>query len=152
MYDYPGFIQKGKLWKTNCQIAGWYRILFGLYFDYLNFILLYKSDNRQYNTMVCWVDGKNDSLTKCLMFQVLFFFIISCKFLCKNCFNFFFYNFTKIKSFECPKSIRNYEKKKCLEHQTLGQWVVCSIDPASQRITLKIVGFIYRMELLSGEQ
>ena len=28
-------------------------------------------------------------------------------------------NFTKIKSFECPKSIRNYEKKY-LEHQMLG--------------------------------
>ena len=26
----------------------------------------------------------------------------------------------KIKSFECPKSIRNYEKKKYLERQTLG--------------------------------
>ena len=41
-----------------------------------------------------------------------FFFIISCKILCKNCFNLFSYNFTKIKikSFEGPKSIRNYKK------------------------------------------
>ena len=46
------------------------------------------------------------------MFQVLFFFIISCKILCKNCFNLFSYNFTKIKikSFECPKSIRIMKK------------------------------------------
>ena len=83
------------------------------------------------------------------MFQVLFFFIISCKILCKNNFNlfvfyyFFFYKFTKIeiKSLKCPKSIRNYEINKCLEHQTLGKWVVCPIDPATQRIILKIVGF-----------
>jgi hypothetical protein len=40
------------------------------------------------------------------------FFIISCKILSKNRFNLFSYNFTKIKikSFECPNSIRNYEK------------------------------------------
>ena len=40
-----------------------------------------------------------------------FLFIIFCKILCKNLFNLFFYNFTKIKSFECPKSIRSNEKK-----------------------------------------
>ena len=50
------------------------------------------------------------------LFQVLFFFfIISCKILCKKGFNLFFlffYKFTKIEinSFECPKSLRNYEK------------------------------------------
>ena len=31
--------------------------------------------------------------------------------------------------------------KKCLEHQTLGQWVICSSNPATQHIILKIVGF-----------
>ena len=41
-----------------------------------------------------------------------FFFIISCQFFCKNHFNLFSYLIKmKIKSFECPKSIRNYEKK-----------------------------------------
>ena len=49
--------------------------------------------------------------------SIIFFFMISCKILCKNGFNVFFnffYEFTKIKtkSFECPKSIRNYEKNK----------------------------------------
>ena len=29
-----------------------------------------------------------------------------------------------------------------MEHQTLCRWVVCPIDPASQRIILKIVGFL----------
>ena len=46
-----------------------------------------------FNIVICWVAGTNDSSTKCLMFQVIFFFTI------------------KIKSFECPKSIRNNEKK-----------------------------------------
>ena len=32
-----------------------------------------KSDNLQYNTPGRWVDGPNDSSTKRLMFQVLFF-------------------------------------------------------------------------------
>ena len=30
-----------------------------------------KSDNLQCNTLGCWVDGRNDSSTKCLMFQAL---------------------------------------------------------------------------------
>ena len=42
------------------------------------FVLWYgaiiKSDNLQYNTLARWVDGTNDSLTKHLMFQALFFF------------------------------------------------------------------------------
>ena len=55
-----------------------------------------KSDNLQYNTLVCWVAGMNDSSTKCLMFQVLFFFMTSCKILCKNCFNLFSYFFISL--------------------------------------------------------
>jgi hypothetical protein len=67
-----------------------------------------------------------------------YFFIKSCKILCKNSFNFFLYKNTKmkIKSFECLKSTRNYEKKY-LERQMLGRRVVC---PANQRIILWIVG------------
>ena len=33
-----------------------------------------KCVNLQYNMLVRWADGTNDSLTKCLMFQVSFFF------------------------------------------------------------------------------
>ena len=69
-----------------------------------------KSDNLQYNTLVRWFSGTKDSSSKCLKFQVLFFFMI----FCKNCFNSFsyFFQFTKIKikSFGCPKSTRNYQK------------------------------------------
>ena len=89
---------------------------------------LLKSDNLQNNTLGRWVNGTND-----LMFQVLFFFIISWEILFKNCFNLFFifsYKSTKIriKSFECPKSLRDY-KKIILEHQTLGRRVICSREP-----------------------
>ena len=73
----------------------------------------HKSDNLQYITLVCCFAGTNESSSKRLMFQVLFiFFIISCKIRCKNGFNLFFYEFTKIKikSFECPKSRRNYNE------------------------------------------
>ena len=42
----------------------------------------------------------------------------------------------KIKSFECPKSIKKYEKKKYLKHQMLVQQVVCPIGQANQYIIL----------------
>ena len=46
-----------------------------------------KSNNLQYNTLGHWVDGTIVSSTKRLVFQVFFFFIISCKILFKNPFN-----------------------------------------------------------------
>ena len=69
-------------------------------------LIMQKYDNLQYNTLGCWVAG---TIVKHLMFQVLFFYIISCKILCKTPFNLYFYFFIhnfiemKIKSFECPK-------------------------------------------------
>ena len=74
------------------------------------------SVNLQYKMLVRLVNGTNDSSTKRLMFQALIFVIKSCKKFCKNPFNLlytFFYKITKmkIKSFECSKSIRNYETK-----------------------------------------
>ena len=53
-------------------------------------------------------------------------------------FQFFFFNKItkmKIKSFECPKSIKNHEKQY-LERQTLDRQVVCPFGPANQRIIL----------------
>ena len=41
----------------------------------------------------------------------------------------------KIKSLECPTSVRNYEKKY-LESQRVGELVVCPIGPANQHIIL----------------
>ena len=82
--------------------------------------------------IIHWVAGTNDSSTKRLTFQALFFPIISFKILCKNCFHFFsyfsFYNFTKIKvkSFESPKSIRNYERKIMLG--TSDAWLMSRLS------------------------
>ena len=73
--------------------------------------------NLQYDTLVRWADGTNDSLTKHLMFQALFCFHKILQNSLQKPFQFiFFYKITKmkIKSFECPKSIRNNEKKKIL--------------------------------------
>ena len=51
--------------------------------------------------------GTKDSSTK----RIIFSFTIPCKILFKNYFHLFYYFFIiKIKSFECPKSIRNNEK------------------------------------------
>ena len=63
------------------------------------------------------------------MFQVFFFYIKSWNILCKNPFNFFFYKITKmkIKSFECSKSIKNYEKK------ILGMSEACLMSRFSHR-------------------
>ena len=77
---------------------------------------LLKSDNLQYNTLGRWVDGPNNSSTKRLMFQVSFFFHKILQNSLQKPFQFiflFFYKITKmkIKSFECQKYIRNYEKK-----------------------------------------
>ena len=107
-----------------------------------------KSDNLHFNTLGRWFIGTNDSSTKCLMFQVHIIFFH--KFLhtsLQKSFQFifiFFYNFTKIKikTFMYPKSVRNHGKKWCLEHHTLGHWVIPPIDPACQRIILKIVGIL----------
>ena len=56
-----------------------------------------KSVNLQYNTLVRWADGTNDSSTKCLMFQVciIIFFIKSCKILGKNPSIYFFMKLQK---------------------------------------------------------
>ena len=67
--------------------------------------------NLTISNLIRWVDGMIVSLTKSLMFQVLLFFIISCKILCKNPFSLFFYSYKiteiKINSFEFPKSIKS---------------------------------------------
>ena len=74
-----------------------------------------KSNNLQYNMLVRWFAGTNDLSTKRLMFQVLSFFHNFLQNSLQKLFQFIFlwiYEFTKIriKSFECPKSIRNYKK------------------------------------------
>ena len=97
-----------------------------------------KSVNLQYNTLVHWTDGTNNSSTKRLMFQVLSFFIKSCKSLSKNPFNSsfnFFHRITKIKikSFEFPKSIKNYKKNNT---RNVRHLVSESFVPSAQRTSI----------------
>ena len=75
------------------------------------------------------------------MFQALFFFHNFLQNSLQNFFLNFFYNFTQIKtkSFEGPKSIRNYEKNNAWNIRRL---VDESFVPLTQRIILKIVGFL----------
>ena len=42
----------------------------------------------------------------------------------------------KIETIFAKNFERNYEKKKYLEHQTLGRRVICPSKPANQRIIL----------------
>ena len=60
---------------------------------------LYKYNNLQYNMQV---NGPNHSSTNCLMCQELFLF--------HNFFVSIYFFIIKIKSFECPKPTRNYER------------------------------------------
>ena len=55
-----------------------------------------KSVNLQYNTLVCWADGTNDSSTKRLMFQVSFFFHKILQNSLQKPFQFFFFFLIKL--------------------------------------------------------
>ena len=48
-------------------------------------------------TLVRWIDRRIVSLTKCLIFYALLFFVICCKILCKNPVNLFFHHPTTLK-------------------------------------------------------
>ena len=75
----------------------------------------FKSVNLEYNTLVCWANGTKVLSTKRLMFQELFFFHKILQISLQKPFQFFFsflYKITKMKmkSFECPKSIKSINK------------------------------------------
>ena len=73
-----------------------------------------KSVNLQYNMLVNWANRTNDSLIVwCSNYYYYFFFWIkNSQFFAKTLSIYSFYKITKLKimSFECHKSIRNYEK------------------------------------------
>ena len=69
-----------------------------------------------------------------LCFKHYFFFIISCRILCKNGSIYFFISlYKKIKSFECPKSIKNCEKNNA---QNIRRLVCESFDPTTQQASV----------------
>ena len=74
------------------------------------------------------------------MFQVSFFSSLLAKFFAKIDFNFFIFFIIKIKSFEFPKSTRNYEKNDAWNIRRL---VDESFVPSTQRIILNIVRFLF---------
>ena len=96
-----------------------------------------KSDNLQYNALVWWFTWRNDLLTKCQMFQALFFYNFLWTWGTQNClFSFFFCKFTNNKKInwnnfkkDFARNCENYE----LEHQTL---VDESFVPASQQTSI----------------
>ena len=77
--------------------------------------LLNKVYSFEIETIKFWQCGRNCATCvpiMCLMFQVLFCFFI--KFFAKTLSIYLFYTKMKIKSYECPKFIRNYGRKKVL--------------------------------------
>ena len=74
-----------------------------------------KSVNFQYDMLGCLDYWTNELSTKCLMFPKMFFFHDFQQNSLQKSFQFillFFYKITKIKikSFQCPKTIRNYKR------------------------------------------
>ena len=100
-----------------------------------HFLKKLKSVNLQYNQLVLWADGTNNSSTKHVP-SIIFHKILQ-KYLQKPLqFIFLFlYKITKmkIKSFEFPKSIRNYEKKDTWNIRCL---VDKSFVPSAQRTSV----------------
>ena len=88
-----------------------------------------KSDNLQYNTLGRWDKRLIDQVSDVP------------NIICINCSNFFMK--MKIKSFECPKSIRNYEKKNNAWNirRLVDESFVLSTQQPSV-LLLKIVGFL----------
>ena len=114
-----------KLWFCAKKSSLAFKVQF-VYFEFLqenvlgrNGELLFTTRNLTIFNIIRWLAGSMGRTThrpSVWCSKYYFFFIISCKILCKKSFQFiflFFYNFTKIKikSFKCPKSIRNYEKQ-----------------------------------------
>ena len=102
-----------------------------------------KSENIQYNMLGCWVDWTIISFTKRLMSKYYFFFH---KILCKNPFN-FFYNFTKIKIKSLGALSPSQQTTVLFSIYQNNAWTIRrlanqTIDPVTQLIILKIIGFV----------
>ena len=82
-----------------------------------------KSVNLKYNTLVCWDVRTKDSQTKHLMFPALFFPRFLSKSFSKIFLIYSLFFLIKIRSFECPKSIKNYEKTNA--------WIIRRLDNES---------------------
>ena len=90
-----------------------------------------ESNNLQYNTLGRWINWTIVSLTICLIFQLLFLFQNFLQNSLQKFFQIFlfFHNFTKIKSFECPKS---KPATHCLNFQSIKLIHTWTIRPLVQ--------------------
>ena len=98
----------------QCVTSG---IPMGLFHWQSSFQLLITWNPSIYNIIrwVAWTMGQTNRRQSVWCSKYYFFFMISCKILCKNPFNFFSYFFfkikkIKIKSFDCPKSIKSIKR------------------------------------------
>ena len=128
-----------QLLDSNANVEEFYRLIHALMFGHRNSSI--------YN-IIRWVAGsvgQMNQLPSVWCSETYFFSQFLAKFCAKIVSIYFFiilqFYKNKDKEFEYPKSVRNYEKKYCLEHQTLGRWFVCPNKPATQSIILKIDGF-----------
>ena len=76
---------------------------------------------------------------------------------CSKHYFFFFHNFYRVLKtlyfYFCKNDFcKKLWKKKYLEHQMLGWWVVRPSDPVTQRIILKIVGFLVDETIVPATQ
>ena len=122
-----GIYSCDKITTTQIQISHQNWNYFFSYISHQMMILLDQIVSRAKSKLVRWITGTNDSSTKCLMFQVSFFFTFSCKIHWKNNFNLLFcflwiYKYRN-KSFDCLRSIRifirNYEKNNAWNNRRL---------------------------------
>ena len=106
--------------RTNCRVFPVDLLSYVLSLSvpspfFLQKLRFQKSDNLQYNTLVRWADGTNDSSTKHLTLQV-FFFIISYRLRALKTLYFHFCNFikklkNKLKGF-LQRILQDFMKKK----------------------------------------
>ena len=112
---------------------------------------LLKSVNFQYNTLGCWVTRTIVPLSDGPIFQQFLQNSSHNYFYYFYCF-IFFYNLKKVKSnslLTLWNALRPSHQPTVLfpiyqnNDLTIRRWYVCPINPATQRIILKIVGFQY---------
>ena len=95
-----------------------------------------KSDNLQYNMLVRWVDGTNESSTKPLMFQVLYLFS---QFLARRCWG-------------CRRRLR-HKKFVNLQHNTLVLWAIGTNNLSTKHLMFKVhIMFFFHKILQSSLQ
>ena len=109
---------------------------------------IFKSVNLQFDTWFAGPMGQTTRRPSIWYSKYHYLFVKSCQILCKNSFNLlflFFYKITKIKikSFECPKAIRNYEKKIL---ETSDAWSTSRLSHRPSKPAYYIVDcWIFRM-------